>query len=101
MGPRPTQGDEDRLWRELQLAASASAGGRAANFGMFFNGAVLACPLLYSRGSVRSLGVTTPAPSARQSNLSQFAIGLSLTALRRTGEVFFEESQQSPPLRLA
>jgi hypothetical protein len=37
----PTQGDEERWWRELQLAASASAGGRAANFGLFFSGAVL------------------------------------------------------------
>ena len=34
MGLRPTQGDEERWWRELQLAASASAGGRAATFGM-------------------------------------------------------------------
>jgi hypothetical protein len=48
MGLRPTQGDEERWWRELQLAASASAGGLhtqssdgecAANFGLFFNGA--------------------------------------------------------------
>jgi hypothetical protein len=38
MGQRPTQCNEERSWRELQLAASASAGGRAANFGMFFNG---------------------------------------------------------------
>jgi len=49
MGLRPTQSDEERWWRELQLAASASAGGLraqscdgecAANFGLFFNGAV-------------------------------------------------------------
>ena len=47
---QPTQGDEERWWRELQLAASASAGGlRAqspdgecvANSVLFFNGAVL------------------------------------------------------------
>jgi hypothetical protein len=47
----PTQGDEERWWRELQLAAPASAGGLraqrvsggecAANFGLFFNEAVL------------------------------------------------------------
>jgi len=30
MGLRPTQDDEERWWRELQLAASASAGVRAA-----------------------------------------------------------------------
>jgi hypothetical protein len=41
MALRPTQGDEERWWRELQLAASASAGESVANFGMFFNGAVL------------------------------------------------------------
>jgi hypothetical protein len=40
MALRPTQGDEEIWWRELQLAASASAGGRAANFGLFFNGAI-------------------------------------------------------------
>jgi len=40
MGLRPTQSNEGQWWRELQLAASASAGVRAANFGMFFNGAV-------------------------------------------------------------
>ncbi len=34
VGPlRATQGNEERWWRKLQLAASASAGGRAANFG--------------------------------------------------------------------
>ncbi len=27
----PIQGDEERWWREIQLAASASAGGRAVN----------------------------------------------------------------------
>jgi anti-sigma-K factor RskA len=37
MGLRPTQDDEEQWWRELQLAASASAGGRAANFGLFFS----------------------------------------------------------------
>jgi hypothetical protein len=31
----PTQNDEEQWWRELQLAASASAGVRAATFGMF------------------------------------------------------------------
>jgi hypothetical protein len=42
MGLQPSQGDQkERWWRELQLAASALAGGRPANFGPFFNGAVL------------------------------------------------------------
>jgi hypothetical protein len=50
MALRPTQEDEDQWWRELQLAAPASAGDlcehssdgeSAANFGLFFNGAVL------------------------------------------------------------
>jgi len=40
---RPTQGDKERRWRELQLAASASAGVRAATLGMFFNGAAMSC----------------------------------------------------------
>ena len=34
-------GPEERWWRELQLAASASAGELAANFGLFFSGALL------------------------------------------------------------
>ncbi len=41
MGLWPTQNDEERWWRELELAASASAGVHAATFGMFFYGAVL------------------------------------------------------------
>src|ERR1700722_216076 len=46
MGVRLIQGDEDRWWRELQLAASASAGGRAANFGLFFNGVPMSLRLI-------------------------------------------------------
>jgi hypothetical protein len=45
MGLRLTQNDEERWWRELQLAASASAGVRAATLGTFFNRAVLTFPL--------------------------------------------------------
>src|SRR5580658_7186357 len=54
MGLRPTQGDEERWWRELQLAASASAGGYVANFGLFFNGAVL--PTLFFTNVFYRLG---------------------------------------------
>jgi hypothetical protein len=49
MGLRPTQDDEEQWWRELQLAASASAGERVPNFGMFFNGVVLPSP--FCRGT--------------------------------------------------
>ena len=49
MGLRPTQNDEERWWRELQLAASASAGELAANFGLFFSGVVLPADRSFNR----------------------------------------------------
>jgi len=49
MGLRPTQNDEERWWRELQLAASASAGVLPANFGMFFNGAIRSTSFMAQR----------------------------------------------------
>jgi hypothetical protein len=44
------------MWRELQLAASASAGDRAANFGRFFNGAVVFISFFISAQPQSSLG---------------------------------------------
>jgi len=41
----------DQWWRELQLAASASAGECVANFGPFFNGAVSNPSCVYQRSS--------------------------------------------------